>query len=676
MYVTATATDDKNNTSEFSPRLRVGNVLTNVIVVNSINDVDDGVANTNHTSLREAIMAANNHSGPDLIRFAIGSGARTIGLTNLLPALLDAETTIDATTQPGFAGQPLIYLDGSLLVPSGLRLYSPSNTVRGFAINRFGFGIAGEGALASPFGGFNVIEGNYLGTDPTGGSPGSQDFGLYLNSGCPGNRIGGPTLAARNIMSGNKRAGAFIFDSAANTFAGNFIGTDRTGSNSLGNGFAALNPLGGLFIQRARGTVIGGSAPGMGNLIAGNSSLFQNQLFLWDDSSGSVVQGNFIGTDVTGRTNLGNSLTAIDVTGTGGVLIKSNLLCGSGFTATLYLASSSNRVEGNLIGTDVTGTRAIPNGTRGIFIDAGGSANLIGGTTTNSRNLLSAAQYGIRINGPSNVVQGNIIGTKIDGISPLGNTGDGVTVQQSFNLIGGVDPGAGNIIAFNGGSGVLVSAGTNNAILGNSIFSNTNLAVDLGTLGVTPNDFADVDSGPNNLQNFPLLSAARNIGASTILEGTLNSRSNTSYRIEFFSNTNCHSSGNGDGRTFLNATTTTTDGSGNATFSFTHPIPVTAGLKITATATDPNNNTSEFSPCATVINDTNHVVLSFSTSLPYTLSWPTSAANFLLERSTNLTPPAAWEAITSGIVVIGSVNVFAITNHPNSPTIFFRLRRP
>jgi len=663
-FLAATATDDRNNTSEFSHRLTVGDVLTNVIVVNSINEVDDGVANTNHTSLREAIVAANNHPGPDLIRFAIGSGPRTITVSNSQPAIMDAGTTLDATTQPGFAGQPLIYLDGRLLVPAGFRLYSPSNTIRGFAINRFGYSIYGDGTFASPFGGFNSIEGNYLGTDPTGsGSAGFQDFGIYLISGCPSNRIGGATAAARNLISGNNRAGVFATDSPGNTIAGNFIGTDRTGTNAVGNGIG-ISPLGGLYLDRCRGTVIGGSTPGAGNLISGNISILGIQLYLVG-SSGSVVQGNFIGTDVTGRTNLGPSQTAIAVEG---ALIKSNLLCGAGFNGSVSLSSS--RVEGNLIGTDVTGTYAILSGS--VII---GSANVIGGTNASSRNLISGGG-GITIMGQSNIVQGNFIGTKIDGVSALTNTGHGILVQDSFNQIGGIGAGAGNTIAFNTGSGVLVSAGVSNAVLGNSIFSNPGLGIDLGALGVTTNDFGDLDAGANNLQNFPILSAARNIGASTLLEGTLNSRSNTSYRIEFFSNTNCHSSGFGQGRTFLNATTATTDGSGNAAFSFQHPAPIPAGQFITATATDPGNNTSEFSPCVTVINDTNYVVLSFSTFNPYTLSWPTSALSFSLERATNLTPPVIWQVISNGITTNAGNKVFTVTNDPASPTLFFRLRRP
>ena len=682
MFLTATATDDQNNTSEFSPRLRVGDVLTNVIVVNSFNDVDDGVANTNHTSLREAIFAANNHTGPDTIRFAIGTGIKGISISNALPALMDAGTTIDATTQPGFTNKPIIYLDGLLLAPTGFRLYSPSNTIRGFAINRFGYGIYGDAAFSSPFGGFNVIEGNYIGTDLTGsGSAGSQDWGIYLTSsflapGCSSNRIGGATAASRNIISGNNKAGVYAFGCDGNVFVGNFIGTDATGSNAVPNGRGFDQQLGGMFIQSCRGTILGGPAPGMGNLISGNGSIFGNQSFLWGDSSGSIVQGNYFGTDVGGHTNVGNSLAGLDISGSGLVLVKSNLFSGGAANhGSLFLGSPSNRVEGNFIGTDVTGTRMIPSGPSGIVIDFIGVGNVIGGTNVAARNLISGGGYGVTIRGQSNIIQGNFIGTQINGASPLTNFFDGVLVQGSLNQIGGTDPGQGNIIAFSVGSGVNISGGTNNSVLGNSIFSNSGLGIDLGSSGVTTNDFGDTDAGANNLQNFPLLSAARNIGTGTFFDGILNSRSNTSFRIEFFSNTNCHLSGNGEGRAYLNFTTVTTDASGNAAFSFNHPVAIPAGQIITATATDTNGNTSEFSPCITVVNDTNYVVLAFSPAPPYTLSWPISASGFVLERATNLTPPTTWQIISNGFVTNGIFRVFTVTNDSASPERYFRLRR-
>src|SRR6185503_13307160 len=145
--------------------------------------------------------------------------------------------TIDATTQPGFTGQPLIYLDGLGLVPAGFRLYSPSNTIRGFAINRFGHGIYGDGTYCSPFGGFNVIEGNYLGTDRTGsGSAGFQNRGItFLLPSCSSNRIGGTSIAARNVISGNSfnnGIGVVIGFCDGNVIQGNFIGIGPTGSNA------------------------------------------------------------------------------------------------------------------------------------------------------------------------------------------------------------------------------------------------------------------------------------------------------------------------------------------------------------------------------------------------------------------------------------------------------------
>jgi hypothetical protein len=424
---------------------------------------------------------------------------------------------------------------------------------------------------------------------------------------------------------------------------------------------------------------LGGSTPGAGNLISGNISLFGNQSFLWGDCSGSVVQGNYFGTDISGRTNVGNGLAGLDISGSGLVLVKSNLFCGGGnhggIFCSLFLASPSNRVEGNFIGTDITGTRVIPNGPSSIVIDFIGVGNVIGGTNAAARNLISGGGYGIAIKGQSNIIQGNFIGTQINGTSPLTNFFDGVLVQGSLNQIGGTGPGQGNTIAFSIGSGVNVSGGTNNAVLGNSIFSNSGLGIDLGATGVTTNDFGDPDAGANNLQNFPLLSAARNIGIGTFFDGTLNSRSNTSFRIEFFSNTNCHPSGNGEGRTYLNFTTVITDASGNAAFSFNHPVSIPAGQIITATATDANGNTSEFSPCVSVVNDTNYVVLAFSPAPPYTLSWPISASGFVLERATNLTPPATWLVISNGFATNGIFRLFTVTNDPASPERYFRLRR-
>jgi hypothetical protein len=206
-----------------------------------------------------------------------------------------------------------------------------------------------------------------------------------------------------------------------------------------------------------------------------------------------------------------------------------------------------------------------------------------------------------------NVVQGNFIGTQINGTSPLGNTLHGVFLQSTRNTpVGGTLSGAGNTIAFNGSAGVaVVSLDTGNGVLSNSIHDNGGLGIDLDNNGVTPNDHCDGDGGTNLQQNFPVLTSAVSAGGSTTIQGTLDSTANTTFRIEFFANTACDPSGNGEGQMFLGFTTVTTDANCNASFNVTLPATIPAGQFITATATDPNGNTSEFSQCLTVTGPAN-----------------------------------------------------------------------
>jgi hypothetical protein len=265
---------------------------------------------------------------------------------------------------------------------------------------------------------------------------------------------------------------------------------------------------------------------------------------------------------------------------------------------------ANNVIEGNFIGTDPTGTLDRGNFQTGVVaLDA--DNNQIGGTTPPSRNLISNGSFGVQtagLSGTGNLIQGNFIGTDITGTAPLGN-GVGVLIFTSNNTIGGLNSGSGNLIAFNTFTGVVISgnnpAATGNAILGNSIFSNGGLGIDLGVPPnedtITPNDPGDVDTGANNLQNFPDLSSAISANGSITIQGTLDSTASSNFRIEFFANNACDPTGNGEGQTFLGALPATTDGSGNLNFNAS--FPAAGGLFITATATDPNNNTSEFSTC-------------------------------------------------------------------------------
>jgi len=189
----------------------------------------------------------------------------------------------------------------------------------------------------------------------------------------------------------------------------------------------------------------------------------------------------------------------------------------------------------------------------------------------------------------------------VTGTAALSNTQDGVNIvlAATNNLIGGTAAGAGNFIAYNAEDGVNIADGTNNAILSNSIFTNTGLGIDLDNDGVTSNDAGDSDNGPNGLQNFPMLSSAAISGSNVIISGTLNSTANTTFDLQFFANTVCDPSGYGEGETLLVTDTVTTDGGGNALFNLSVPTP--ASQFITATATDPNSNTSEFSACAAML---------------------------------------------------------------------------
>ena len=304
-----------------------------------------------------------------------------------------------------------------------------------------------------------------------------------------------------------------------------------------------------------------------------------------------------------------------------------------------------NRVEGNYIGTDAAGTAADPNGAEGVHVE--GENNTIGGSTAEARNVISGnTSNGVRIASSTaggNVVAGNYIGTNAAGTAALGNTNSGVVVTSSANgnVIGGTSEAARNVISGNGENGVrifgagttgnlvqsnLISGNTRdgveisgdstvvgNAVLGNSISGNGNstiphdeMGIDLvGVNGVDANDAGDTDTGPNNLQNFPVLTSAASSATTTTISGTLNSEALVrTYRLDFFSNDACDPSGNGEGQTFLGTTDTTTDGAGNATFTASLPVAVAAGQVVTATATDPANNTSEFSACTPVAVDT------------------------------------------------------------------------
>lgn len=343
--------------------------------------------------------------------------------------------------------------------------------------------------------------------------------------------------------------GIFLNTGGASLIAGNFIGTNSAGTAA----FPVPNNDAGVYVNSGN-NIIGGANPADRNLISGNA-------------------------------------------GQAG---------GTGVDLDLSFANN-NKIIGNYIGTDASGTAALTNATNGVYID-GCNSNMIGGTTPGERNLISGNfNFGVGFGNTasSNNVRGNYIGTKADGVTALGN-GIGISFAHTShsNTIGGALAGAGNIIAFSTLVGVEVSSqATSNAILGNAIFANGTVANFLGielytnNFGPTPNDKGDSDVGANNLQNFPVLTSVIVNGATTTIQGTLDSAANKQFRVEFFSNKACDSTLYGEGEKFVGFVNVTTDASGIASFTSTVPTASLSGNNFAATATDPNSNTSEFSLC-------------------------------------------------------------------------------
>jgi len=282
----------------------------------------------------------------------------------------------------------------------------------------------------------------------------------------------------------------------------------------------------------------------------------------------------------------------------------------------------NNLIEGNFIGTDVSGITPSPNLFDGVFVSSGtadnATNNTIGGTTPAARNLIAGNKgsgVGLDRGVTGSKVQGNLIGTKDGEDGTLGNGQSGVQVLGFGNTIGG-DGAASNTIGFNGQDGVSVLGtsagtifGTGNRILSNSIFFNGGLGIDLGDDGVTPNDPGDPDTGPNNLQNFPVLSSAELSGNALSVTGNLNSTPSTkrkkrTFIVQFFSipGSQADPSGFGEGKTFIGQATVRTSRTGDApiNLTFTPSQTVGAGEKITATATrNSTGDTSEFSGAVT-----------------------------------------------------------------------------
>jgi len=610
----------------------------------TVNSNADTVANDGVCTLREAIIAANTDtasggaagecaagSGTDTIQFAIpGGGVHTITLGGSPLPTITQPVTIDGYTQAGASQNTLatgdnavlvIEIDASSVAPGSavINITGGNTTIRGLDIH----GNAGTtfALIAVQSAANNVIEGNFIGINPDGttGASGNGNGVSIFGAGTDNNRVGGTLPGQRNVISGNGGGVTFGAAGTGNTIQGNYIGTDR-------NGTAALPNFRGITAQSTGTMTIGGAAANAGNLVSGNTDTGIFIVGFGVLTGTTTVQGNFIGTNATGTAALSNANIGIEVNETSGqtmgpVLIggtavgAGNLISGNGQVGIFTVDGVAVSILGNLVGTNVSGSGAVGNG---LGIQATGASTFngdvtIGDGTPAGRNIVSGntGGPGIQVTLTTATIRGNYVGVAVDGATPLANAGTGIVVDSSTAIVGGTSAGQGNIIANSGNAGVVgvisfsaIHNASNAQIRGNSIYNNALLGIDLSVSlingdGVTPNDTGDADTGPNNLQNFPVLNTPVIAAGNVTLSGTLNSTPNADFNLDFYSNAACDASGSGEGQSYLGSHPVTTDGAGNVSFSgVTLPIPPGQTF-ITATATDTNNpaSTSEFSAC-------------------------------------------------------------------------------
>jgi Ca2+-binding RTX toxin-like protein len=447
-----------------------------------------------------------------------------------------------------------------------------------------------------------LIVDNFIGLNAAGNAAlGNSSAGVEFRNGANGATVGGTASGTRNLIAANFEGVRVGVGSSNVTIEGNLIGTDGTGTLPVGNTFEGVGVFG-------TNVTVGGTTELARNIISGNNTTFGGLAGVYLLNADSVVvEGNYVGTDVTGNNALANSAgvradsstnTTIGGTTPGaGNLISGNM--GDGIQIENNTSAANNLIQGNLIGTTFKGTVAVPNSGAGITL-LSTQANMIGGTVAGARNVIAGSTGpGIAIQGFSgddasaNQIQGNYIGTDISGAAGLPNQGGGLTIDTANNnLVGGSAAHAGNVIAFNVGAGVTVFSGTGNTISDNATFANTALGIDLGGDGVTLND-SKGHSGPNVYQDFPVLATSVSTATQTTITGTVEGPPSSALRIEFFTMTAADPSGYGQGQTFFGAGTANTDGSGLASFTIVvnKPMP---GHVLTATATDVQGNTSEF----------------------------------------------------------------------------------
>ena len=350
-----------------------------------------------------------------------------------------------------------------------------------------------------------TVAGNYIGLNAAGtGDLGNTNNGVSMELSTSSNTVGGTTSASTNVISGNTN-GVNLASANSNIISGNYIGTTYTANAALANGNDGVQ-ISGTSISN----VVGGDTAGERNIISGNT--VDGVDISNAGSTGNTIAGNYIGTNVDGTADLGNTGSGIflhdsasqnTIGGTSDGL--RNVVSGNDGGGILLTDSSTNTISGNYVGTSASGLADLGNTFDGIKLSDGSASNTIGGTTDGARNVISGnSNSGVSTDGggtpagSNNVIQGNYLGLGSDGVTDVGNDQNGIGLYDADDtIVGGTSAGARNVISGNTQNGIHIIqvsllGVSNNQILGNYIGSDYT-----GTIGVG-NDQSGVDVNAGN----------------------------------------------------------------------------------------------------------------------------------------------------------------------------------
>ncbi|MCA1670030.1 MAG: right-handed parallel beta-helix repeat-containing protein, partial [Thermomicrobia bacterium] len=420
-----------------------------------------------------------------------------------------------------------------------------SNTIGGTAPgNRNTIsGNSNSGILIGGGSASNQVQGNFIGTDASGTAADPNPVGVFI-TGASGNVVGPGNVISGNTNNGvslDTNSGNVTF----NVVRGNFIGTDVSGTaqvllstgrpQNVGVAISAAGVPG----SSASNNTIGGLNAADRNIISGNFNGNVTIVGIQGTATANTIQGNYIGLDVSGSTPVGHCDAGLYIRGgSGNTIGPGNVISGNsrqGISSTgLAIDGSDNTpgspsdpaqnniVQGNLIGTDKTGNTAITNGA-GIYI-AAASNNIIGGTTVATRNIISgnSLSNGVAIDGRSsissalltatgNIVEGNYIGTTQDGSAAVAN-GTGLTITNaSGNTVGGTAAGAGNVISGNTTQGISINILAAGAVAQNNVFQGNLVGTNAAGTVAVPNGYGFSIAAASGNTIGGTTAAARNI---------------------------------------------------------------------------------------------------------------------------------------------------------------------